>query len=124
MNPLQTNAFNLNVAGFRGVPAGAVQSAVYTLSPLDVGRVIVTTANVNIPATGFMVGDAISIFNNSGSTVSLVTTGTQNAQTVYVAGTDTNRGGSSGTNLTLAVRGIATILFTGPSACVVTGNVS
>lgn len=124
MNPLQTNAFNLNVAGFRSVPTGAVQSSAYTLSPLDVGRVIITTANVTIPASGFMVGDTISVFNNSGSTISLVTAGTTTVQTAYLAGTDTNRGGSSGSNLTLAARGIATILFVNFNSCVVTGNVS
>lgn len=124
MNPLQSNGFNLTVSGFRGVPPGAVQSAVYTLSPLDVGRVIVSTANVNIPSTGFRVGDTIAIFNNSGSSISLVTAGTQTVQTAYLAGTDTNRGGSSGSNVTLATRGVATILFTGPNACVITGNVT
>ena len=124
MNPLQSNGFNLTVSGFRGVQPGAVQSAVYTLSPLDVGRVIVTTANINIPATGFRIWDAISIFNNSGSTVNLVTAGTQTVQTAYLGGTDTNRGGGSGSNVVLAARGVATILFTGTNACVITGNVS
>lgn len=124
MNPLQSNSFNLSVSGFRGVPPGAVQSAAYTLSPNDVGRYVITTANVTIPATGFRVGDVVSVFNNSSSTISLVTTGTVTVQTAYLAGTDTNRGGSSGSNLTLAARGVATILFTGTNSCVVTGNVT
>lgn len=124
MNPLQSNGFNLTVSGFRGVPPSAVQSAAYTLSPLDVGRVIVTTANVTIPATGFRIGDTISVFNNSNATVSLVTAGTQTVQTAYLAGTATNRGGSSGSNITLATYGVATILFISTNSCVVTGNVT
>lgn len=124
MNPLQSNGFNLTVSGFRGVQPSAIQSAAYTISPLDVGRVIVTTANVTIPATGFRIGDAISVFNNSASTISLVTAGTQTVQTAYQGGTDTNRGGSSGSNFTLAARGVATILFIGSNACVITGNVT
>lgn len=124
MNPLQANGFNLSVSGFRGVPPGAVQSAAYTLSPMDVGRHIVTTANVTIPSTGFRAGDVVSVFNNTASTISLVTTGTTTVQTAYLAGTDTNRGGASGSNLTLAARGVATILFYGSNSCVVTGNVT
>ena len=124
MNPLQSNGFNLTVSGFRGVPPGAVQSAAYTLSPSDVGRYIITTANITIPATGFRVGDVISVFNNSGTAITLVTVGTQTVQTAYLGGTDTNRGGGSGTNVTLSARGVATILFTGSNTCVITGNVS
>jgi hypothetical protein len=127
MNPLQSGAFNLNVAGFRDVPPGGVQSAAYTLSNLDVGRIITTTANVTIPASGFMAGNAIVIYNNSSSQISLVTTGTIAVQTAYISGQDVNRGASAsggGANINLIARGLATIIFTGPNSCVVSGNVT
>jgi hypothetical protein len=125
MNPLQSGAFNLNVAGFRDVPPGGVQSAAYTLSNLDVGRIITTTANVTIPAGGFMAGNAIVVFNNSSSSISLVVTGTNAVQIAYISGIDVNRGaGGTASNISLSARGLATIIFTGPSSCIVTGNVA
>lgn len=124
MNPLQSGAFNLNVAGFRGVPTSS-QSAAYTLSPLDVGRVIFTTANITIPSSGFSPGDSIVVYNNSSTQVSLVTTGAGSVQTAYITGQDVNRGaGGTAANINLIARGLATIIFIGPNSCIVSGNVT
>jgi hypothetical protein len=121
MNSVQTGSFNLEVTGYRDVPPSTTQTQ---LNLGDNGRVLSVSGNVIIPNGVFSAGNAVSVYNNSSSGVSLVTTGTQSIQTCYISSVDTNRGGSSGVNLTLAARGLCTILFLSPNSCVVTGSVS
>lgn len=128
MNPLQPNAFNLQITGYRDIPPGGVSRALaYTLSPLDIGRVVSTTANLIIPASGFQAGNSLVVYNNSSTQVSLVTTGTNAIATAYVTGQDVNRGSGAsggGANINLIPRGLATIIFLAQNACVVSGNVT
>lgn len=121
MNSVQAGSFNLEVTGYRDVP---LSSSSTQLSIGDVGRVLSVTSGVIIPNGVFSAGNVVSIYNNSAAGITLTTAGTTTIQTCYVAAVDTNRGGSSGSNLTLAARGLCTILFLSPTSCVVTGSVS
>ena len=102
----------------RKIPqVGAAKTSVYTLSISDVGQYVQlgTGGGIDVPNGIFSAGDAVSIFNNtsSGATVSLTIT------TAYISGTDTDKN-----SITLATRGVATILFISNSVCVVSGSVS
>jgi hypothetical protein len=108
-----------DVAGnVRDIPsAGAAKTSEYTLTISDVGEFVTigTSGKVLIPNNTFATGNAISVYNDTtgGTSINISTT------TGYVVGTNTNR-----TGVTLATRGIATILFINPSYCIVSGNVS
>jgi hypothetical protein len=108
-----------DVAGnVRAVPsAGAAKTSVYTLSITDVGDFVEigTGGGIDVPNGVFATGDALTIFNNTtgARTISLTIT------TAYIAGTDADKA-----SVSLATRGLATILFTSNSGCVITGNVS
>jgi hypothetical protein len=57
----------------------------------------------------------VSIFNNTSGNITITCTIT----TAYIAGTDSDKA-----TMTLATRGVATVLFISSTICVVTGNVS
>jgi hypothetical protein len=100
----------------RNVPASSTKTTAYTLQASDNGTFINTTSGtITVPNNTFAAGNVVSLYNNSGSVISL----TLSTTTAYVSGTDTNR-----TGLALAVRGVATVLFVNPSACVITGSVT
>ena len=63
----------------------------------------------------FAEGDAISIFNNTSGNITI----TCSITTAYIAGTDADKA-----TVTLATRGIATVLFISGTVCAITGNVS
>lgn len=108
-----------DVAGnVRAIPrAGAAKTSTYTLAITDVGDYIElgTGGGIDVPNGVFSTGDAVSVFNNTtgNRTISLTIT------TAYIAGTDSDKA-----SVTLATRGVATILFISNSVCVVTGNVT
>jgi hypothetical protein len=102
----------------RAVPqSGAAKTASYTIATADVGRFINLGASgaITIPNSTFAAGDIVSLFNNTAAAAT-ITCSTTNA---YIAGTDTNK-----TSVTLATRGVATILFITSTLCVISGNVS
>ena len=106
------------VGNVRKIPqVGSAKTSVYTLTVSDVGQYVQlgTGGAVDVPNGVFSAGDAVSIFNNtsSGATVSLTIT------TAYISGTDTDKN-----SVTLATRGVATVLFISNSVCVVTGSVT
>lgn len=108
--------------GFRNIPkSGSTKTGPFTLSVDDVGKFHEIgafgspTAIVTIPNATFGAGDVISIFNNTTGNVTLACPIT----TAYIAGTDADKA-----SVTLATRGIATILFISSSVCVINGNVS
>jgi hypothetical protein len=86
----------------------------YTLVATDSGKhVSITTGGVTVPASVLSAGQAVTIYNNSGSNQTL----TQGAGvTMYLAGTATTG------NRTLAQRGLATVLCTGTNAFVIAGG--
>jgi hypothetical protein len=97
----------------RSVPQNS-QTAAYTLVAGDVGKHIsITTGGVTIPASVFSVGDAISIYNNSGSDQT-ITQGT--SVTLRLAGD-----GTAG-NKTLALYGLCTVLCVASDEFVIAGT--
>ena len=73
----------------------------YTLTSADVGELINTNSQVTVPSGVFSAGQAISIYNNSGSNITIVQGG---SVTMYLAGSSTTG------NRTLSTRGVATAL--------------
>lgn len=106
-----------NPIGYRDLPAVGTKTGSYTLATGDVGKYVQIGASgaITIPDATFAEGDAISIFNNTSSNATI----TCSITTAYIAGTDTDK-----STMTLATRGIATILFISGTVCVVAGNVS
>jgi hypothetical protein len=107
-----------NAVGYRNVPiTGSEKTASYTLATGDVGKYVQvgTSGSVTIPNSTFAQGDIISIANNTTGNVT-ITCSTTNA---YIAGANTNK-----TSVTLATRGLATILFLSGTSCLISGNVS
>ena len=96
----------------RALPPNA-QSGSYTATAADVGRFINTTAGVTINAGVFSVGDNVTIYNNSGSTIT-ITQGT--SVTLRQAGTS-NTG-----NRSLALRGVCTVLCVASNEFVINGG--
>lgn len=95
--------------GFRNIPRSTTSG---TATTGDIGKCIAVTAGITIPDSTFSAGDAISIYNNSGSSVTI----TQGALlTLRLAGTTTTG------NRTLAARGIATVWFNGTNEAIISG---
>jgi hypothetical protein len=111
-------AGNAYSVGYRNIPkSGAAKTTSYTLTTGDVGEFIQldTGGSVVVPDATFATGDAVVIYNNTASSVTL----TMSITTAYLAGAATDRA-----TLTLAPVGIANILFISGTICVVTGNVT
>lgn len=97
----------------RSVPQNS-QTAAYTLVVGDTGKhVNITTGGVTVPSGVFSIGDAISIYNDSGSDQTV----TQGASvTLRLAGD-----GTAG-NKTLAGYGLCTVLCVGSNEFVIAGT--
>jgi len=106
-----------NPVGFRDVPPVGTKTTSYTLATGDVGKYVQvgTSGSITIPDATFAEGDIISIFNNTTGNITITCTIT----TAYIAGTNSDKA-----TMTLATRGVATILFISGTVCVVSGNVS
>jgi hypothetical protein len=107
-----------NPVGFRNVPrSGTAKTGSYTLATTDVGEFIEigTGGSVTVPNSTFATGDVVSIFNNTSAGITL----TMSITTAYIGGTDADKA-----TITLATRGVATVLFISSTVCVVSGNVS
>jgi hypothetical protein len=104
--------------GFRNVPqSGSAKTTSYSLATGDVGKFIEVGASgsITIPDATFAAGDVVSIFNNTSGAITITCTIT----TAYIAGTDADKA-----TVSLATRGVATILFLSGTVCVISGNVS
>jgi len=106
-----------NQVGYRDVPPVGAKTSSYTLQTADVGKYVEVGSggSITIPDATFSAGDVVSIFNNTTGAV----TCTCSITTAYIAGTDTDKA-----TVSLATRGIATVLFNSGTVCVITGNVS
>lgn len=107
-----------NNVGYRNIPqSGSDKTTGYTLVTTDVGKFVGVGASgsITVPNNTFAAGDVISIFNNTTGNVTL----TMSITTAYIAGTNTDKD-----TMTLATRGVATILFISGTVCVVSGNVT
>ena len=103
--------------GYRNIPAVGTKTTSYTLATTDVGKYVQLGASgaITIPDATFAEGDVVSVFNNTSSSATI----TCSITTAYIAGTDSDKA-----TITLATRGVATILFISSTVCVVSGNVS
>ena len=107
-----------NSVGYRNIPkSGSDKTTSYSLATTDVGKFIGvgSSGSITIPDATFAAGDVISIFNNTTGSITI----TCSITTAYIAGTDTDKA-----TMTLATRGVATVLFLSSTVCVVSGNVS
>lgn len=106
-----------NPIGYRDLPAVGTKTGSYTLATGDVGKYVQVGSggSITIPDATFAEGDAISIFNNTSGNITI----TCSITTAYIAGTNTDKA-----TMTLATRGVATVLFISGTVCVVTGNVT
>ena len=103
--------------GFRNVPASGTRTSSYTLATSDVGKYVQvgTSGAITIPNSTFAEGDIVSVFNNTGGNNTI----TCSISTAYIGGTDADKD-----SVTLATRGVATIMFISSTVCVITGNVT
>jgi hypothetical protein len=104
--------------GYLNIPqSGSDKTTSYTLALGDIGEFVGVGSggSITIPNSTFAAGDAVSIFNNTTGNITITCTIT----TAYIAGTDTDKA-----TVTLATRGVCTVLFISGTVCVLTGNVS
>jgi hypothetical protein len=103
--------------GYRDIPPVGTKTGSYTLATGDVGKYVQigSGGSITIPNSTFAEGDVISMFNNTSGDITI----TCSITTAYIAGTDADKD-----TMTLATRGVATVLFISGTVCVVTGNVS
>lgn len=103
--------------GYRNAPAVGTKTGSYTLAVADIGKYVQVGSggSITIPDATFAEGDVISIFNNTSAGITI----TCSITTAYIAGTDSDKA-----SVTLATRGVATVLFISSTVCVITGNVS
>ena len=107
-----TGTVNDGKGDLRSIPQNA-KTAAHTLIASDAGKHIsITTGGVTVPASVFSIGDAITIYNNSGSSQT-ITQGS--STTLHEAGT-ANTG-----NRTLAQYGLATVLCVASDEFVISG---
>ena len=107
-----------NSVGYRNIPqSGSDKTTSYSLATTDVGKFVGvgTSGSITIPNSTFAAGDVVSIFNNTTGNITI----TCSITTAYIAGTNTDKD-----TMTLATRGVATILFISGTVCVVSGNVT
>ena len=106
-----------NQVGYRDVPPVGAKTSSYTLQTADVGKYVEVGSggSITIPDATFSAGDIVSIFNNTTGAV----TCTCSITTAYIAGTDADKA-----TVSLATRGVATVLFQSGTVCVIAGNVS
>lgn len=106
-----------NGVGFLDIPPVGTKTGSYTLATGDVGKYVQVGSggSITIPDATFAEGDVISIFNNTTGNITI----TCSITTAYIAGTDADKA-----SVTLATRGLATVLFISSTVCVITGNVT
>lgn len=103
--------------GYLNIPAVGTKTSSYTLATSDVGKYVQvgTSGSITIPDATFSEGDAIVIANNTSGSITI----TCSITTAYIAGTDSDKA-----TMSLATRGVASILFLSGTVCIVSGNVS
>jgi hypothetical protein len=107
-----------SLGNIRAIPqSGSAKTSSYTLTTTDIGAFIQVGSSgaIVVPDATFSAGDVVSIFNNTSGNITI----TCSITTAYIGGTDTDKA-----TMTLATRGIATVLFISGTVCVVSGNVS
>jgi hypothetical protein len=102
--------------GFLNIPAVGSKTTSYTLTTMDVGKYVEvgTSGSIVIPTNTFTQGDAITVYNNTTSTIAI----TCSAPTTYISGINTVK-----TSMNLQSRGLVTLLFMSSTFCVASGAV-
>jgi len=104
--------------GFINIPPVGQKSDAYTLTTLDVGK-FVEQSNANgtitVPTSTFSSGDAVSVFNNTNTSLVISCSGL----TAFTPGNNATK-----TSVNVSTRGIASILFINSSVCVITGSLT
>lgn len=107
-----------NQSFLKSIPqSGSAKTGSYTLTTSDLGSFIEVGSggSITIPDATFSAGNAISLFNNTTGDITI----TCSITTAYISGTDTDKA-----TVTLATRGVATILFISGTVCVISGSVT
>ncbi len=106
-----------NEFGYRDLPAVGTKTSSYTLATADVGKYVQVGSggSITIPDATFAEGDALVIANNHSAAITI----TCSITTAYIAGTDADKA-----SVSLATRGVATVLFLSGTVCIISGNVS
>ena len=107
------SAVSDSLSNVRNIPQTS-KSAPYTLVATDNGQCVVTNSGVTVPASVFAAGNVVTVYNNSGSTITITQGG---GLTLQFAGQSTSTTG----NRSLALYGITTVLFLSASSAVITG---
>jgi hypothetical protein len=94
--------------------AQQTKASPYTLVATDNGQCIITNSGVTVPNSVFAAGNVVTIYNNSGSTIT-ITQGS--GLTLQFAGQASSTTG----NRSLSLYGITTVLFLSASSAVITG---
>jgi len=109
---IRASTISDSIGNIRKVPVDNKTSG-YTLTATDIGKTIsITTGGIAIPANVFGAGDIVTIFNNSGSSQAITTTGV----TCYLSGT------SATGDRTVLLRGVVNILCVASNVFVVSGS--
>jgi hypothetical protein len=106
-----------NPIGYRDLPAVGTKTGSYSLAVGDVGKYVQVGSggSITIPDATFAEGDVIVIANNHSAAITVTCTIT----TAYIAGTDTDKA-----SVSLATRGLCTIVFLSGTVCIISGNVT
>ena len=102
----------------RAIPqSGVNKTTTYTISAGDNGRFIGvgTSGKIVLPNAVMATGDVISLYNATTGNITVECS----ISIAYIAGTNTDKA-----SVTLATRGVATVLFLDSDNCVISGNVS
>ena len=112
---VSANSFSGSGANLTDLPGMSTSSktAAYTLVAGDNNSLIRTNSNVTVPSSVFSVADAITIYNNSSSSISIVQGG---SVTLRLSGSNI-----TGTR-TLAQRGVCTVMCVGTNEFIITGS--
>lgn len=112
-SPTFTGVVSDTAGPIRAIPQNS-RTAAYTLVASDAGKHIsITTGGVTVPAGVFSVGDAITIYNNSGSNQTITQGSTVTLRQVGTANTG---------NRTLAQYGLVSILCVASNVFVISGG--
>lgn len=111
-NTVQSQTIVIDSKGnLRDIPLNN-QTVGYVLNANDIGKVVSTNTTIYLVNSVFFSGNAVSVYNNSASSITI----TQNTNvTMYLGGTATTG------NRTLAQRGVATILCVAANTFVASG---
>jgi hypothetical protein len=111
----QGNASGTGTHTLQSANTNSNRTATLPDADTTLGYINVPVSSTTIPNSTFSPGDVVSLYNNTASSLTI----TCSTTTAYVAGTNTSVG-----SVSLATRGVMTVLFITATSCVITGNVS